>query len=213
MKDSLYTPEPFAEQDFDRLAAFVASHPFGALISVDDGSPIISHLPFLFERDGGEHGRLIGHLARANPHWHLLASGEPVLAVFQGPHAYVSPSRYAQPGGVPTWNYAVVHIRGKPRLIEKGKECAEILRRMTAAYESRLPVPWEFDGSDEKHARLLAMIVGFEIEITELRGKFKLSQNRLPEDQQRVIDQLQQTESSLETGVAQLMAANLARPS
>ncbi len=205
MKDSLYIPAPFVEQNFDRLAAFLESNPFGTLLSADEGSPVVSHLPFLFERDAGKHGRLIGHLARANPHWQRLVRAEPVLVVFQGPHGYVSPSWYATPGGVPTWNYAVVHVHGLPKLIEDESECAEILRRMTAAHESHFLAPWEFDASDDTHARLLDMIVGFEIEITAIQGKFKLSQNRSEEDRERVIERLGQTGSMQQGELARLM--------
>lgn len=191
MKDSLYIPEHFVEQDANRLTAFLENHPFGTLISVADGTPIVSHVPFLFEHDVGNQSRLTGHLARANPHGQLLTQGETVLTLFQGPHAYVSPAWYATPGGVPTWNYAVVHVQGIPRLVEDPRLCAEILRRMTAAYESRLPAPWRFDGSEEKHTRLLDMIVGLEIEVTAIQGKFKLSQNRSPADRLKVIEKLQ----------------------
>lgn len=191
MKDSLYIPEAFVERDADRLAAFLENHPFGTLISVDEGVPIISHVPLLFERGAGMYGRLTGHLARANPHWQLLIKGETVLTLFQGPHAYVSPAWYATPGGVPTWNYAVVHVQGVPRLVEDPRQCAEILRQMTAIYESRFPAPWQFDGAEEKYSRLLDRIVGLEIEITAIQGKFKLSQNRSPADRRQVIGKLQ----------------------
>jgi transcriptional regulator len=205
MKDSLYTPKPFVERDARRLAAFLENHPFGTLISVDEGAPIISHVPFLFEHSAGTHGRLTGHLARANPHGRLLTKGETVLTLFQGPHAYVSPAWYATPGGVPTWNYAVVHVRGVPRLVEEPNQCAEILRRMTAAYESRLPIPWQFDGSEEKYARLLDMIVGLEIEITAIQGKFKLSQNRSPAERRQVIAKLQEAGAGAPRELADMM--------
>jgi transcriptional regulator len=213
MKDSLYSPHSFVERDFDRLAAFLENHPFGTLISVDEGSPVVSHVPLLFERGAGTHGRLIGHLARANPHRRLLAKAEPVLVLFQGPHAYVSPSWYAEPGGVPTWNYAVVHVHGVAKPVEDGTATVEILRRMTAAYESRFPVPWQFDASDATHSRLLDMIVGLEIEATRIQGKFKLSQNRSPEDQSRIIEQLGQSGFPLDIGVLELMVSNLNRSS
>lgn len=115
MKNPLYSPEAFVEADFGRLAAFLRNHAFGTLVSVREGAPMVSHLPLLFETEAGPRGRLLGHLARANPHAGSLAGGEPVLVIFQGPQDYVSPSWYATEGGVPTWNYAVVHAHGVAR--------------------------------------------------------------------------------------------------
>lgn len=201
----MYIPELFVERDAHRLAAFLESHPFGTLISVDEGAQIISHVPLLFEHGAGTHGRLTGHLARANPHWQLLAKEKTVLTLFQGPHAYVSPAWYATPGDVSTWNYAVVHAQGVPRLVEDLRRCADILLRMTAAYESRFPVPWRFDESEEKYARLLDMIVGVEIEITALQGKFKLSQNRSPADRRQVTAKLQGADAGAPRELAGMM--------
>lgn len=168
----------------------------------------MSHLPLLLERHSGTHGKLIGHMARANPQWHDLAQGQKVLAVFQGPHAYVSPSWYATPG-VPTWNYAVAHLYGIPRLIEDKALLESIVEKLTAVHEAKYPEPWQANFSGEKRIRLLGMIVGFEIEVTEIQGKFKLSQNRSGEDQQRVIEQLAHSSSSLDNEVSTLMISNL----
>jgi len=201
MTAPFYTPDPFAERDFGRLTAFLRNHPFAMLVSIDGDSPMVSHLPLLFDPAGGSQGRLSGHLARANPHWRLLDRGMPALAVFRGPHAYVSPSWYAS-SAVPTWNYAVVHVKGMPRIVDDKAECTAMLRRMTAAYESRLPDPWEFETGD---GRLLDRIVAFEIEVTELQGKFKLSQNRSAEDRRRVIEKLAGSALASEGELARLM--------
>ena len=204
----MYIPNHFKEENPERLAALIEGFPLGTLVTVHDGLPFVSHLPFLFERHAGTHGKLLGHMARANPQWHDLEQGQKVLAVFQGPHAYVSPTWYAAPG-VPTWNYAVAHAYGVPRLIEDEAQLVNILEKLTAAHEAQYPEPWQADLSGEKKTRLLGMIVGFEIEITEIQGKFKLSQNRSVEDQQRVIEQLAHSSSPLDIELSALMVSNL----
>lgn len=201
----MYIPEHFKEANPERVAALVQRHPFGALVTAPGGVPFISHLPFFFESTADRHGKLLGHMARANPQWQHFAGSGTVLAVFQGPHAYVSPSWYSSPG-VPTWNYAVAHLYGKPRLIEDEASVARLITQLTHIYESTMPNPWKPDFSGERHAKLLSMVVGFEIEITEVQGKFKLSQNRPAEDQQRVIEALSQSSNPLDHSMATLMA-------
>lgn len=185
----MYQPDHFRETDTERILALVEANPFGMLVTVPDGAPFISHLPFLLYRDGTGI-RLLGHMARANPQWRHLAEGREVLVVFQGPHAYVSPGWYASPIGVPTWNYAVAHLRGVPHLIEDETELDNLLQAMTRLFEADLPAPWQADLAPEQRARLLAMAVGFEIEVVDIEAKFKLSQNRSEEDRRRVAEAL-----------------------
>lgn len=122
----MYVPEHFKESDAERLAVLINGNSFGMLVTAPEGVPFVTHLPFLIERYGNSQGRLLGHMARANPQWQHFSSGSEVVAIFQGPHAYISPSWYASPG-VPTWNYAVVHLRGIPRLIEDESELAALI--------------------------------------------------------------------------------------
>jgi len=126
------------------------------------------------------------------------------LAVFQGPHAYVSPSWYSSPG-VPTWNYAVAHLYGLPQLVEDEAELVTEVERLTAVHESRFPTPWQASLATEKQTGLAKKIVGFEIEITQIQGKFKLSQNRPPEDQRRVISRLSESNNPLDVELSTLM--------
>lgn len=198
----MYLPEQFEETDPGRIASLVENHPFGMLITVSQGQPFVSHLPFLFERSSGRKGRLIGHMARANPQWQHF--GKAALAVFQGPHAYVSPSWYAS-FGVPTWNYAVVHMKGKAVPVE-GEALEKLLEKMTAAQESGRQNPWKLE--DERLTKLFAMIVGFEIEITEIRAKFKLSQNRSLDDRTGVIGALSELNDPNAVELVKLMAGN-----
>ena len=130
--------------------------------------------------------------------------------VFQGPHAYVSPAWYASPG-VPTWNYAVVHLRGRPRLIESAAALEALLERLTHAHEAGQAAPWKANLNGERRDQLFNMIVGFEIEVTEIQAKFKLSQNRSITDRQRVIQALSQSDRPTDHAVAQLMSA-LSKP-
>jgi len=201
----MYIPEHFKEIDLERIAAVIKDNAFGMLVTAPGGMPFVSHLPFIYEQGAHGHGKLLGHLARANPQGQHLAAGDEVLVVIQGPHAYVSPSWYASPG-VPTWNYAVVHLRGKPRLIENEYELTDLVERLTRIHESGLPVPWSSDLIADRRPKLLNMIVGFEIEITDVQAKFKLSQNRPLEDQRRVMEALGNSEDMIEVAVAKLMA-------
>lgn len=198
----MYIPEHFAETDPERIASLAESHPFGMLVSVAEGEPFVSHLPLLFDPSSGSNGRLYGHMAKANPHWKHF--GNSILAIFRGPDAYVSPSWYASPG-VPTWNYAVVHMKGKPVLIEDEAELEALLEKMTLIQESQRQNAWKPDMTGERKARLLGMIVGFKIEIGEIRAKFKLSQNRPEEDRQSVMAELGESE------VANLMMSSANR--
>lgn len=206
----MYIPEHFRENQPERLSALITDNPFGTLITAEGGQPMVSHLPFLFEPDAQGRGKLFCHLARANPQCRQLAQGQTqgqtVLAVFQGPHAYVSPTWYASPG-VPTWNYAAIHLYGRVRLIDAEAELKTLLEKLTRAHEAIIPRPWP--GMLPEQAPMLRVIVGLEIEVTEIQGKFKLSQNRSVEDQRCVIRALENAASPLEAGVAALMAANL----
>lgn len=202
---NMYVPAHFREENPERISALIRDNAFGMLVTAPRGEPFVSHLPFLFESVPGTQGKLRGHMARANPHWQHLTSDAEVLVVFQGPHAYVSPSWYASPG-VPTWNYAVAHLRGKPRLIEDEYELEALLERQTHAYEQHMPRPWKPDLAGERRTRLLGMIVGFEIEVTDIQAKFKLSQNRPAEDRSRVIAELNCSTIQTEVAVAKLMS-------
>jgi transcriptional regulator len=201
----MYIPEHFKETNPERISALIEGHPFGMLVTAPEGVPFVSHLPFIFERTAGTQGRLLGHMARANPQWQHFSKGSEVLAVFQGPHAYVSPSWYSSPG-VPTWNYAVVHLRGNPRIIEDETELETLVEQLTRVHESPMPSPWEPKLTVERRSKLLNMIVGFEIEITHIQGKFKLSQNRPLEDQQHVVEELSQSNNQADTSLAKLMS-------
>lgn len=204
----MYLPEHFKEANPERVSALVECNSFGMLVTDPEGVPFVSHLPFIFDPAADIKGKLLCHMARANPQWQHFSSCDEVLAIFQGPHAYVSPSWYSSPG-VPTWNYAVVHLRGKPRLIESESELEALVERLTHVYESHMPSPWKPNLAGERRTKLLSMIVGFEIEVTDIQAKFKLSQNRPSEDQQRVVEKLSSSSNQTEVAVAKLMSGVL----
>ena len=120
---------------------------FATLVTQHEGRPFATHLPFLVQPEHGDHGRLLAHLARANPQWTDFASGVEALVIFQGPHTYISPSWYDVHPSVPTWNYAVVHAYGAPRVIEEDAAIEEALRRLVATHEEGFEAPWTLDTS------------------------------------------------------------------
>lgn len=187
---TLYIPEHFRVASFDDQVAFIERNGFADLVSASStGELHVSHVPLLPRREGGKLF-LLGHVARANPHWQALESAASVLAVFWGPHAYVSPTWYQNHPSVPTWNYAVVHAHARARLVEEA-ELHEALLELSASYEAGRPKPWRMSELPPAYVdAMLKNIVGFELEVHRLEGKFKLSQNR-PADAPRVIDALE----------------------
>lgn len=186
----MYVPPHFAETDATTLHDFIEAHAFGLLVSNLGGGPFATHLPFLLDRDAGPHGTLIGHVARANPHWHDLA-GAPALAVFSGPHAYVSPTWYEDAPAVPTWNYVAVHATGRAELVDDRDALRDIVARSVAVFEAGMPSPWRFDPDTTYADRLLAQIVGFRVVIEKLEGKRKLNQNHPAGRREKVIRALE----------------------
>ena len=186
---TLYVPPHFRIEDRERLADFMRAHAFATLVSSSDAGLHVSHVPLLVDLDG-ETMRLRGHVARASPHWQALEAARDVAAIFHGPHAYVSPTWYATHPSVPTWNYAVVHAHGAVRLTDEA-ELHEIVMELSAKYEAGNTPPWKMSDLPAPYvSSMLAMIVGFEIEVARLEGKFKLSQNR-PIEVPRVIERLE----------------------
>lgn len=181
---------------------------FALLVGADGaGVPFATHLPLRLDPDRGPLGTLEGHVARANPQWRHFASGRPVLAVFQGPHAYVSPSWYATRPGVPTWNYVAVHAYGVPALIEDSARVRALLARLTETYERGRSEPWRVDALPEAYvAGMIRSIVAFEIPIDRLEGKAKLGQNRSLADRRGAIDGLRAAGDPGSRAVADLMA-------
>ena len=200
----MYVPPHFAETDLTKQHDFIERYSFGLLVAQLGGVPFVTHLPFLLERTSGPHGTLIGHMARANPHWTELA-GQSVLAVFAGPHAYISPTWYESANVVPTWNYTAVHAYGSIELLDKNG-VRDVVTRTVSLYESALPQPWTFEADSVFIDRLLDQIVGFRLAIERIEGKMKLNQNHPVERREKVIRALRERGSADEIAVAELMA-------
>jgi transcriptional regulator len=181
----MYVPSAFERTEPAELFTFIESHSFALLVSAHNGELFGTHLPLLLDRGTGPYGTLVGHMARANPHWRDL-DGQPVLAVFSGPHAYVSPSWYESENVVPTWNYVAVHATGTARLVDDPTQAAAILAAMVETYERNMPHPWRLDTGSDYFARQVKAIVGFRIEVTRLEGKWKLNQNHPAERREKV---------------------------
>ncbi len=177
----MYLPRAFEVSDRDEIFSFIAQNRFGQMISHFEGRPCSNHLPFLVSEG---RLRLVSHLARANPQWRG-ADGQQVLVTFQGPHGYISPAWYEQPG-VPTWNYQAVHVYGECTTFEEPERLKGLLAKLVEKYEAASEEPWLPRYPDQ----LLEAIVGVEIEITEIQCKYKLSQNRSDNDRRRVIEAL-----------------------
>jgi len=190
----MYLPSHFEEADPAVLQALLQAHPLATWVTQHDGELLVNHVPFMFDRERGPHGTLVGHMARANPLWQRL--GRSVL-VFQGAQAYISPSWYPskqQHGkAVPTWNYAVVHAHGQPRAVQDRAALLAIVSRLTDTHEAPLPAPWAVaDAPPDYIEQMLGAIVGIEMPIERLVGKWKVSQNRSAADRQGVVEGLQQ---------------------
>jgi transcriptional regulator len=179
----MYTPKHFEERDITVLHALIRSHPLGAWVSQAEGALVVNHIPFLVDSTRGAYGTLIGHVARANPIWKSISSETASVVIFQGPQTYITPSWYpskhAHGKAVPTWNYAVVHAHGAPRAIEDRDWLLKHVSELSDLHESERAVPWSVTDAppDYVEAQLKA-IVGIEIPISTLFGKWKASQNR-----------------------------------
>jgi len=201
----MYRPREFAVDDPEALARVMRENSFALLASAAGGALLASHIPLLVETAADRPASLLGHVARANPHWQAFDAETEAMTVFGGTHAYVSPAWYASPGLVPTWNYAV-HAYGKPRIIADPEAVAGLVRRLVDAHERDRTDPWSLDrlpaGSLD---RQMKGIVAFEMPIERLEGKFKLSENRTAEDRAGVIAGLRASADPMAHEVARLM--------
>lgn len=196
---ALYIPKSFRMDDAREIASFLRDHSFGVMIAVKDGDIMATHVPFLYD---ASNGKLFAHLAKANPQASQL-DGEDVMVVFQGPHAYISPSWYGLVHQVPTWNYMVVHVYGTYSVMEDKEQLAKLLQRTIHAYEPDSSLPEE--ANEPFYQNMMKAIVGFRIDITRIDGAAKLSQNKPADVQRRVITRLRSSASDMARQTADLM--------
>ncbi|MFN8372543.1 MAG: FMN-binding negative transcriptional regulator [Anaerolineae bacterium] len=185
----MYIPKSFQETDLSVLHAFMQEHNFATLVTNAAGELAATHLPLMLDTTRGEYGTLLGHMAKANAQWKAFAE-QPSLLIFHGAHTYISPNWYTTHPSVPTWNYAVVHAYGTPRIIDDSHAVEAMLQTLVTHHEAGFSPSWEMDLPDDYMHTMMQAIVAFEIPITRLEGKFKLSQNRSQEDQARVTEAL-----------------------
>ncbi|MCC6948262.1 MAG: FMN-binding negative transcriptional regulator [Bradyrhizobiaceae bacterium] len=188
----MYQPPLFREDRIEVQHELIRAHPLGLLVSAGPGGLMANPLPFFLDAAASGHGTLRCHMARANPQWRELAAVDECLIVFQGPQDYVTPSWYAtkQETGkvVPTWNYATVHAWGRPRVIDDAGWLRKNVDELTRAREHARPVPWNVDDAPPDYvAAQLRAIVGVEIPIARIEGKWKVSQNRPEADRAGVV--------------------------
>jgi transcriptional regulator len=194
----MYMPKPFEETRVEQLHALIRAHPLGALVVDGPDGLDANHVPFELDASAGTHGRLLAHVARANPLWQEAKDGSEALVIFRGPHAYISPnwypSKHESHRQVPTWNYQVVHVHGRIRIRDDERFVRGLVARLTRVQEAQTGAarPWRMtDSPAEFIDGMLAAIVGIEIEIERIVGKWKLGQNREARDRVNAAETLQ----------------------
>lgn len=192
----MYLPSHFAAADPEALHQLVRAHPLGALVTHGEQGLDANPLPFEFDAGEGEHGILRAHVARNNPLWQEVKEGDEVLVIFKAVDGYVSPSWYpskqAHHQQVPTWNYAVVHAHGRIRVRDDARFVRRLLASLTRVHEAAEPAPWKMaDAPRDYIEAMVQAVVGIEIEVSQLVGKFKLSQNKEEGDRLGAVDALQ----------------------
>jgi transcriptional regulator len=206
----MYTPSYFKDEDLASLHRQIEGTRLATLISVDESGLQASHVPLLLDPDSGPHGTLFGHLARANPQWKALSSGQ-ALVIFQGPDAYISPSFYAAKAEhgkvVPTWNYVAVHAYGRAEVFTDPARLLQLVSDLTDKHEGKRAEPWAVsDAPADYIEKMLNAIVGFAIPIERLEGKRKLNQNRSAEDVAGVSKGLAASQDHTDQEMARLMS-------
>lgn len=211
----MYTPSVFNVTDRQAIHDFVMANNFGVLISSTPGeAPTASHLPFVFDMTHGPQGRLCAHMARANPHWKALETMhdkvEEALVIFGGAHGYVSPNYYEPGPAVPTWNYEAAHIYGVPSVVTTAEETRHALDGLATHHERGFEEPWVLDKEDPQFIeKMMAGIVAFEIDITRIEMKAKMSQNKSHATQNSIVEHLKKSAHAQDTVLADRMTSYL----
>ena len=188
----MYVPKHHEESDLAILHCLIKSHPLATWVTQDDGELLVNHIPFLLDPTRGQFGTLVGHVARANPAWQSFSAEINSVLVFQGAESYITPSWYpskhAHGKAVPTWDYAIVHAHGMPRAIDDHDWLLQHINDLTDEHERGQALPWKVSDAPQDYMdRMLGSIVGIEIPITKLVGKWKVSQNRPEADKLGIV--------------------------
>jgi transcriptional regulator len=187
----MYIPKHFAEERIPVLHGFIEAHPFGTLTTMGESGLIASHIPIVLERESGTMGLLKGHISRANSQWRDFSPEVDALAIFSGVEHYITPSWYpekAETGKVvPTWNYVAVHVYGRIRIVEDATWLRAHLEMLTNIHEAEMTAPWRVSDAPEEYvAAMMRGIVGIEMAVARIDGKWKVSQNRAEKDRRGV---------------------------
>ncbi|WP_339172509.1 FMN-binding negative transcriptional regulator [Anoxybacillus sp. FSL W8-1294] len=205
----MYIPSYFQIQDEDVIYDIIENNSFATLFSQHNGNPFATHLPLTLDKNKEY---LYGHFARLNPQWKDIEDQD-VLAIFHGPHCYISPSWYETNIAVPTWNYVAVHVYGRVKIVDNEQELINSLCDMVLKYEEPNS-SYKLDKVDTKYLESMAKgIVGFKIKINKIKGKAKLSQNHPLERQKLIIQRLEQIPNENNQKIASLMKRNLRKKS
>jgi transcriptional regulator len=212
----MYSPKHHEETDRAVLHDLIRSHPLGMWVTLNDGELVANHVPFLLHPERGPNGTLVCHVARANPVWQKLSTAQRSIVSFQSADAYITPSWYptkhAHGKAVPTWNYAVVHAHGIAHAIEDREWLLAHVNQLTNTNEAGQAVPWKVsDAPTEYVERMLEMIVGIEMPIDTLVGKWKVSQNRPNADKLGIAAGLAQRNATHDAGMKALVERFVAR--
>jgi len=207
----MYVPKEFSESDVPVLHRAMRELGFGTLVTAGEGGIIASHIPLLIEPEPAPYGTICGHLARANPQTRSAAPEREALAIFLGPHTYISPSWYptkAETGKVvPTWNYVAIHAYGRLRFVDDLERTIAHVTKLTQAREGKRAVPWAVSDAPADYIKGMARaIIGFELAITRLEGKWKMSQNRVAQDRAGVVEGLVREGGETSAAVAAIVA-------
>ncbi|HEY3291527.1 MAG TPA: FMN-binding negative transcriptional regulator [Anaerolineae bacterium] len=205
----MYIPKSFAETETAVLYQFMQANSFATILTTQDNAIAATHLPFLVD---SVRGMLRAHMARANPQWQAF-DGRQALVIFQGPHAYVSPTWYESQPSVPTWNYTAVHAHGVPSIITDERAVHEMLAELVVTNERGRQPEWKLDVPADYLHGMMRGIVAFELRIERIEGVFKLSQNHSMTDQQNVAAHLAQSTYVSDQAVGELMTQRGARTS
>jgi transcriptional regulator len=213
----MYLPKAFEPPDVDTMQQFVRVNPFGALVTMTSGGLEGNHIPFLIDAEPAPYGTLRGHVARANPIWRECEQSLEALVIFQGPDSFISPSWYPSKqetaAVVPTWNYVVVHAHGPVRVIQDADWLRAHVEALTNRHEQDRDPPWAVsDAPADFIQKLVRAIVGLEIPITRLTGKWKLGQNRSERDRAGVVDGLRREGRESAEALASLVRETIDRP-
>jgi len=198
----MYIPEHNKNEDWDEIRDFIRENSFGLLINAYEGQLMATHIPLELEIDAKGHEVLAGHMAKANPQWNGFSENQEVLCIFNGPHAYVSSSWY-QKEEVPTWNYIAVHVYGKPKILNE-TETMTSLKRLVDKHERGSKNPVSLQNMSAKTLRQVKGIVGFQIEVTDIQAKYKLSQNR-EDDHERIVKELGERDDAGSRAISEYM--------